>query len=87
MLDGDDVGAVLGLLVNFMAWGCGATRQSTVWAGGGGGAALVWSGLVPGHGAGVAANWLCAVVCTAGTWAGAASMGAVVGVLGFRYAA
>ena len=87
VLDGDDVGAVLGLLVNFMAWGCGATWQSTVWAGGGGGAALVWSGLVPGHGAAVAAHWLCAVVCTAGTGAGAASMGAVVGVLGFRYAA
>ena len=84
VLDGDDVGAVLGLLDNFMAWGCGATWQSTVWAGGGGGAALVWSGLVPGHGAAVAAHWLCAVVCTAGTGAGAASMGAVVGVLGFR---
>ena len=72
VLNGDDVVAVLGLLDNFMAWGCGATWQSTVWAGGGGGAALVWSGLVPGHGA----------ECTAGTRAGAASMGAVVGVLG-----
>ena len=25
VLDGDDVGAVVGLLVNFMAWGRGAT--------------------------------------------------------------
>ena len=87
VLDGDGVGAGLGLLVIFLAWGCGATWRPTEWAGGGGGAAWVWSGLVRGHGAVAAAHWRCAVVCTAGTGVGAASMGAVEGVLGVRQAA